>query len=69
MHFRSRPLEWFSECDPWRTLRPSQRIPQMHKKVVGCFRRWHGREVQINGLLPTCDRYPSSPNSSLSSAG
>ena len=44
-----------------RLVRPSPRISQMHKEVVSCFRRWHGGDVQINGLLPTCDSYPSNP--------
>ena len=46
---------------PHGLLRPSRRIPQMHKEVVSCFRRWHGRDVQIDGVLPTCDCYPSGP--------
>ena len=40
---------------------PSRRISQMHQEVVNCFRRWHGGDVRIDGLLPTCDSYPCSP--------
>ena len=36
-------------------VRPSRRISQMHKEVVSCFRRWHGGDVDIDGLLLTCD--------------
>ena len=36
-------------------VRSSRRISQMHKEVVSCFRRWHSGDVQIDGLLPTCD--------------
>ena len=46
---------------PGRLVRPSRRIPQMHKEVVSCFGRWHGRDVQIHGKFPTCDCYPSRP--------
>ena len=46
---------------PGRLVRPSQRISQMHKEVVNCFRRWHGKDVQMDGVLPTCDSYPSGP--------
>ena len=34
-------------------VRPSRRISPMHKEVVSCFRRWHGANVEIDGLLPT----------------
>ena len=42
-------------------VRPSRRIPQMHKKAVSCCQWWEGRYVKIDGLLATCDCYPSSP--------
>ena len=44
-----------------RLVRPSRRIPQIHKKVVSCYRWWEGRDVEIDGLLATCDCYPRSP--------
>ena len=46
---------------PGRLVRPSRRMWQMHKEVASCFRRWHSGDVQIDGLLPTRDSYPSSP--------
>ena len=46
---------------PGGLVRPTRRIPQMHKTVVSCFRRWHGSDVEIDGLLAICDCYPSSP--------
>ena len=46
---------------PCGLVTPSWRIPQMRKKVVNCFRRWHSKDVEIAGLLTTCDCYPSSP--------
>ena len=46
---------------PGRLVRPSRRISQTRKEAVSCFRQWHGRDVRIQGVLPTCDSYPSSP--------
>ena len=42
-------------------VRPSCRIRKMHKQVPSCYRWWEGRDVEIGGLLATCDCYPSSP--------
>ena len=46
---------------PCSLVRPSRRISQMHKEFVSCIRRWHGGDVQIDGLLPTGDCYSCSP--------
>ena len=48
---------------PCSLVRPSRRISQMHKEVVSCFRRWHGGDVQIDGLLVPGDCYSCSPTS------
>ena len=45
---------------PCSLVRPSRRIWQMHKEVISCFRRWHGGDVHIDGLLPTGDCYSCS---------
>ena len=33
----------------------------MYKEAVSRFQRWYRGDFQIDGLLPTCDSYPSSP--------
>ena len=45
---------------PHSLVRPGRRISQMHKEVVSCARRWHGGNVQIDGLLLTGDCYSCS---------
>ena len=46
---------------PGSLIRPCRRILQMHKEDVSRLRRWHAGTVQIDGLLLTCNSYPSSP--------